>query len=142
MVVLIAGDGAGVGKGRMLAAIILENWLRGRKRSVWLSTSPDLLQDAIRDLRDVGALVDTGDGQGAIGNGNCLVKVIALNTIKYTDIKEDAVIFATYSSLIGSERNSSKTRLNQLVKWMDNVDEPENTGIIAFDEVSFKALPI
>ena len=139
---LIAGDGAGVGKGRMLAAIILENWLRGRKRSVWLSTSPDLLQDAIRDLRDVGALVDTGDGEGPVGSGNCLVKVIALNTLKYTDIKEDAVIFATYSSLIGSERNSSKTRLNQLVKWMDNVDEPENTGIIAFDEVSFKALPI
>ena len=26
------GDGAGVGKGRMLAAVILENWLQGRRR--------------------------------------------------------------------------------------------------------------
>ena len=33
------GDGPGVGKGRQLAAIILENWLAGRKRHVWLSVS-------------------------------------------------------------------------------------------------------
>jgi hypothetical protein len=29
------GDGAGVGKGRQVAALILDSWLRGRKRSVW-----------------------------------------------------------------------------------------------------------
>ena len=30
------GDGTGVGKGRELAAIIWENWIRGRRRAVWL----------------------------------------------------------------------------------------------------------
>ena len=33
------GDGAGVGKGRQIAGIILDNYVRGRRRAVWLSTS-------------------------------------------------------------------------------------------------------
>lgn len=33
------GDGAGVGKGRQIAGIILDNFARGRRRAVWLSTS-------------------------------------------------------------------------------------------------------
>jgi len=31
----VAGDGAGVGKGRTIAGIIYENYLHGRKRSLW-----------------------------------------------------------------------------------------------------------
>ena len=49
------GDGAGVGKGRQLAGIIFENWLAGRKKHVWISTSNDLRLDAARDLKDIGA---------------------------------------------------------------------------------------
>ena len=30
------GDGAGVGKGRTLAGLLLENWRRGLKRHVWV----------------------------------------------------------------------------------------------------------
>jgi hypothetical protein len=44
------GDGAGVGKGRQLAGIILENWLHGRMKHVWFSVSSDLRLDARRDL--------------------------------------------------------------------------------------------
>ena len=40
------GDGAGMGKGRQLAGLILENWLAGRKRHIWVSTSRDLWIDA------------------------------------------------------------------------------------------------
>lgn len=47
-------DGAGVGKGRQIAAIILDNYARGRRRHVWLSISTDLYLDACRDLRDLG----------------------------------------------------------------------------------------
>ena len=49
------GDGPGVGKGRQIAGIIMENYLRGRKKAVWVSAGADLLQDARRDLRDIGA---------------------------------------------------------------------------------------
>jgi len=45
----------GVGKGRQIAGIVLENFLRGRKKAVWVSVGPDLLEDARRDLRDIGA---------------------------------------------------------------------------------------
>lgn len=31
----LIGDGAGVGKGRTVAGIILENYLKGRKKSLW-----------------------------------------------------------------------------------------------------------
>ena len=37
------GDGPGLGKGRQIAGIIFENFLRGRKRNIWLSTSGDLI---------------------------------------------------------------------------------------------------
>ena len=49
------GDGAGVGKGRTIAGIIYDNYLKGRKRAVWVSVSNDLKYDAERDLKDIGA---------------------------------------------------------------------------------------
>lgn len=45
----------GVGKGRQLSGIILENWGRGRTKHIWLSASADLQHDAMRDLADVGS---------------------------------------------------------------------------------------
>lgn len=51
---IISGDGAGVGKGRTIAGIIFENYLRGRKKAIWISVSNDLKYDAERDLRDIG----------------------------------------------------------------------------------------
>ena len=49
-----AGDGAGVGKGRTIAGLILENWRRGRRKHLWLSVGSDLKIDSQRDLKDVG----------------------------------------------------------------------------------------
>ena len=34
------GDGTGCGKGRQVSAIILDRWLRGTKRALWLSPAP------------------------------------------------------------------------------------------------------
>ena len=50
------GDGTGCGKGRQVAAIILDNRLRGRKRALWLSQSDKLLEDARRDWTALGGL--------------------------------------------------------------------------------------
>lgn len=49
------GDGAGVGKGRQIAALILEQQRTGGKRALWVSVSNDLRYDAARDLKDVGS---------------------------------------------------------------------------------------
>lgn len=49
------GDGAGVGKGRQIAALCKEFFDTGGTRVLWVSTSNDLRFDARRDLADVGA---------------------------------------------------------------------------------------
>ena len=43
------GDGTGAGKGRQVAGILLDNWLKGRRRAVWVSKSDALIEDAQRD---------------------------------------------------------------------------------------------
>ena len=48
------GDGTGAGKGRQVAGIVLDNWLKGRRRAVWISKSDKLLEDAQRDWRALG----------------------------------------------------------------------------------------
>ncbi|MCB2011126.1 MAG: strawberry notch family protein, partial [Geminicoccaceae bacterium] len=48
------GDGTGVGKGRQSAAIILDNWMKGRRKAVWISKSDKLIEDAQRDWSALG----------------------------------------------------------------------------------------
>jgi len=48
------GDGTGAGKGRQVAGILLDNWLKGRRRAVWISKSDKLIEDAQRDWAAVG----------------------------------------------------------------------------------------
>jgi hypothetical protein len=37
------GDGTGAGKGRQVAGIVLDNWLKGRRRALWVSKSDKLI---------------------------------------------------------------------------------------------------
>ncbi|XP_013884121.1 protein strawberry notch homolog 1 [Austrofundulus limnaeus] len=120
----LIGDGAGVGKGRTIAGIIYENYLLGRKRSLWFSVSNDLKYDAERDLRDIGAKN---------------IQVHSLNKFKYGKISskhngsvKKGVIFATYSSLIGESQSGGKykTRFQQLLHWCGE----DFDGVIVFDE--------
>ena len=48
------GDGTGAGKGRQVAGILLDNWLKGRRRAVWVSKSDKLIEDAQRDWSALG----------------------------------------------------------------------------------------
>ena len=48
------GDGTGVGKGRQLSGIIMDNFMQGRDKAVWISNSANLYEDAIRDWTDLG----------------------------------------------------------------------------------------
>nr|CAH7748970.1 unnamed protein product [Callosobruchus chinensis] len=121
----LIGDGAGVGKGRTIAGVIYENYLKGRKRAIWVSVSNDLKYDAERDLRDIGA------GK---------IEVHALNKFKYAKISsavnnnvKKGVIFSTYSALIGESNSAGgkyKSRLKQLLQWCG----PDFDGLIVFDE--------
>ncbi|XP_012288560.1 protein strawberry notch isoform X2 [Orussus abietinus] len=121
----LIGDGAGVGKGRTIAGVIFENYLKGRKRAIWVSVSNDLKYDAERDLKDIGA---------------SKIDVHALNKFKYAKISsavngnvKKGVIFSTYSALIGESSQSGgkyKSRLKQLLQWCGE----DFDGLIVFDE--------
>ncbi|KAM8874119.1 strawberry notch homolog 2b isoform 2-T6 [Spinachia spinachia] len=114
----LIGDGAGVGKGRTVAGIILENYLKGRKKSLWFSISNDLKFDAERDLKDIDAPN---------------IPVHALNKIKYGDTAtSEGVLFATYSALIGESQagGQHRTRIKQILDWC----RPDFDGVIIFDE--------
>lgn len=115
------GDGAGVGKGRTIAALILENWKLGRHRHLWISVGSDLKFDARRDLNDVGAEH---------------IPLHALNKLPYSKLAgakvgvKQGVMFLTYSSLISSS-DRGVTRFKQLVEWCEGKDFD---GLIVFDE--------
>ncbi|XP_076977491.1 protein strawberry notch homolog 2 isoform X2 [Tamandua tetradactyla] len=114
----LIGDGAGVGKGRTVAGIIFENYLKGRKKALWFSVSNDLKYDAERDLRDIEA------------SG---IAVHALSKIKYGDsATSEGVLFATYSALIGESQagGQHRTRLRQILEWCGEAFD----GVIVFDE--------
>lgn len=44
--------GAGVGKGRTIAGLVLENWRCGRKRHLWLTVGSDLKVDSRSGIQD------------------------------------------------------------------------------------------
>lgn len=49
----VVADQTGMGKGRTVAAILVDNWRKGRNRGAWFSVNADLAQDAKRDLKDL-----------------------------------------------------------------------------------------
>ena len=114
------GDGAGVGKGRTIAGLIVENWAHGRRKHLWISVGADLKFDAQRDLDDAGA-VD--------------IELHALNKLPYGKLAgqkiniQEGVMFLTYSSLVSSS-DRGLSRYKQLVDWCGK----EFDGLIVFDE--------
>ncbi len=118
----MVGDGTGVGKGREISGIIVDNWNRGRKKAIWISKNKKLYQDAVRDLTDLGF------------NSELIHNLLK---IKYNqDISEqigDGVLFTTYNTVKSSSKNNPEhTRLGQIQQW---IGEPETfDGVIALDE--------
>ena len=119
------GDGTGCGKGRQVAAIVLDQWLRGRKRALWLSQSDKLLEDTRRDWCAVGGRADDVIPLGKVRQG--------------ADIHHaQGILFATYATLRSPARQGKPSRLDQIVAWLaDGKDEDERhafQGVIVFDE--------
>lgn len=121
------GDGTGVGKGREIAGIILDNWNQGRRKHLWVSKNKKLIEDAQRDLADVGDL------------GNSVIDISKTKLGMPIGAKE-GVLFVTYDTLkTGAEgRRKAKTegktakraRIDQILEWLgDDFD-----GALIFDE--------
>ena len=119
------GDGTGCGKGRQVAAIVLDQWLRGRKRALWLSQSDKLLEDTRRDWCAVGGRADDVIPLGKVRQG--------------ADIPHaQGILFATYATLRSPARQGKPSRLDQIVAWLADGEDHEQrhafSGVIVFDE--------
>ena len=111
------GDGTGAGKGRQVAGILLDNWLKGRRRAVWVSKSDALIEDAQRDW-------------SALGMERLLVTPLA-RFRQGTPIRlPEGILFATYATLRSDERGEKASRVQQIVDWLGKAFD----GVIVFDE--------
>jgi len=111
------GDGTGAGKGRQVAGILLDNWLKGRRRAVWVSKSDKLIEDAQRDW-------------SALGMERLLVTPLS-RFRQGTPIRlEQGVLFTTYATLRSDARDEKVSRVKQIVEWLGS----DFDGVIIFDE--------
>lgn len=109
------GDGTGAGKGRQVAAVILDNWLAGRRRAIWVSKNEALHADAIRDWTALGGLAAD-------------VQPLSRWKIDEPISMSEGVLFVTYPTLRSTRGDAS--RLEQIITWAGDDFE----GVIAWDE--------
>eukprot|EP00892_Ulva_mutabilis_P012185 jgi/Ulvmu1/9339/UM050_0089.1 len=123
------GDGAGVGKGRQIAALIKVMWRRGTRRVLWLSHCNDLREDARRDMVDLGIRVP-GVERRPVATGGAAPPVIDVwphgnMTPPVADLEAEVprgVVFATYQLLIAGTAGVVK-QVRELRKLEPPVDE-------------------
>lgn len=111
------GDGTGAGKGRQAAGILLDNWLKGRRRHLWISKSETLIEDAQRDW-------------AALGQEKLLVTPLSRFRQGRPIKLDEGILFVTFATLRTDEREGKRSRVQQIVDWLgENFD-----GVIVFDE--------
>ncbi|MER9753976.1 strawberry notch family protein [Mesorhizobium sp. M0166] len=111
------GDGTGVGKGRESAAVILDNWMQGRRKAVWISKSDKLIEDAQRDW-------------SALGMERLLVTPLSRFPQGRPVTLAEGILFTTYATLRSDDRGEKVSRVKQIVEWLG----PDFDGVIIFDE--------
>ncbi|ACI52517.1 putative methylase/helicase [Gluconacetobacter diazotrophicus PA1 5] len=111
------GDGTGAGKGRQSAGIILDNWLQGRRKAVWISKSDKLLEDAQRDW-------------SALGMERLLVTPLSRFPQGKPITLTEGILFLTYATLRSDDRGEKLSRVRQIVEWLGS----DFDGVIIFDE--------
>jgi len=114
------GDGTGAGKGRQVAAVIMDQWVRGSRRHVWVSKTSSLLEDARRDWSALGGVGIDIQPLTDWGLGNPVTM-------------SDGILFTTYATL-RSARPEKGSRLDQIIAWVTAGGSDTFEGLIVFDE--------
>ena len=109
------GDGTGAGKGREIASVIMDRWLQGHCRHIWITKNETLLEDARRDWSALGGL--PLDVQSL--SGWKLGRPVSMS---------GGILFVTYPTLRSGRMDT--TRFAQILEWAGE----EFDGVIAFDE--------
>jgi predicted RNA methylase len=111
------GDGTGAGKGRQSAGILLDNWLRGRRKALWISKSDKLIEDAQRDW-------------SALGMERLLVTPLSRFPQGKKIALAEGIVFTTYATLRSDDRGEKVSRVKQIVEWLS----ADFDGVVIFDE--------
>ncbi|MBN8995384.1 MAG: strawberry notch family protein [Rhizobiales bacterium] len=111
------GDGTGAGKGRQAAGILLDNWLKGRRRALWISKSDKLIEDAQRDW-------------SALGQERLLIQPLSRFRQGTPITLAEGILFTTYATIRSQEREGKASRVAQIVAWLGR----DFDGVIIFDE--------
>ena len=114
----LIGDGTGVGKGREISGIILDNFNSGRTKAVWVSVSSGLVNDARRDWVDLGGkesdIIDFSKEKGKKGGIGKFDK---------------GIMFVSYDTL-KSGKKGGETNADIIADWFGK----DFDGVIVFDE--------
>ena len=109
------GDGTGAGKGRQIAGVMMDRWLSGERRHVWITKNEALLEDARRDWEALGGLpLD--------------IQPLSRWKLGTPVTMPEGILFVTYPTLRSGR--AEDTRLDQILAWAAEDFE----GVIAFDE--------
>ena len=109
------GDGTGAGKGRQIAGVIMDRWLSGERRHIWITKNEALLEDARRDWEALGGLpLD--------------IQPLSRWKLGSPVTMAEGILFVTYPTLRSGR--AEHTRLDQILDWAAEQFE----GVIAFDE--------
>ena len=118
------GDGTGAGKGRQVAAIILDNWLRpapakagGRRKAVWISKSDKLIEDAERDWTAIGGYRSD---------------IVPLSRFRQSAAiaLDEGILFTTYATLRTQAKGNKASRVQQIIDWLGR----DSDAVVVFDE--------
>ena len=113
----LMGYGTGAGKGRQVAGILLDNWIKGRRRAVWISKYDKLINDAQRDW-------------SALGQERLLITPLSRFHPGKPIRLEQGILFTTYATLRSDTREEKLSRAQQIVDWLGR----DFDGVILFDE--------
>ena len=107
------GDGTGAGKTATLAGIILDNWFRGNRKTVWFSVKTDLIESVREEFARLGFRIP--------------IRLVNDYTPEQNILLREGIIFCTYKSLIAKSKTGER-RIDQIMRWLGN------EGIEIFDE--------
>lgn len=107
------GDGTGAGKTSTLAGIILDNWFRGQRKTVWFSVKTDLIEAVREEFERLGFKIP--------------IRLINDYTPEQNILIREGIIFCTYKSLIAKSKTGER-RIDQIMRWLGS------DGLEIFDE--------
>ena len=111
------GDGTGIGKGRTIAGIILDNYNQGRKKAVWVTLNSSLVNDAKRDVKAV------------FGSPDLVTQFVGGNKADQIMGQDEGILAVSYNSL-SRAFDSPGSNFEKIVKWLGK----DFDGVIVFDE--------